>query len=295
MPELPEVDTIRAGLARWITDRTIRSVEVRHPRAVRRHPAGAEDLAARLAGLRVEAVSRRGKYLWLVLDGPTAHDECLIVHLGMSGQLLLQPQGAPDERHLHVRIRFEEPGPELRFVDQRTFGGMFLDRLVPPADAPHERVPALVAHIARDPLDPLFDDAAFVARLRRRASGLKRALLDQSLISGIGNIYADESLWRAGLHGERRADGLTRAQGRALLSAARDVLQEARAAGGTSFDTLYVDVDGDHGYFARELNVYGRADEPCRRCGTAVRRAAFMNRSSFFCPSCQRPPRTGRI
>jgi formamidopyrimidine-DNA glycosylase len=292
MPELPEVDTIRAGLSRWICDRTVASVEIRHPRAVRRHLAGAEDLASRLTGQRIEAVSRRGKYLWLVLAGA---DECLIVHLGMSGQLLVQPETAPDERHLHVRIRFDDEGPELRFVDQRTFGGLLLDRLVPAADAPTERVPSLVAHIARDPLDPVFDDAAFLVRLRRRGSGVKRALLDQSLISGIGTIYADESLWRAGLHGERRADGVTREQGRALLAAIREVLQEARAAGGTSFDALYVDVSGQRGYFARRLNVYGRADEPCARCGTPVRRAAFMNRSSFFCPACQRPPRAGRI
>lgn len=292
MPELPEVDTIRAGLQRRIAGRTVASVEVRHPRAVRRHLAGAEDLASRLAGQKIEAVSRRGKYLWFVLVGS---DECLIVHLGMSGQLLVQPATAADERHLHVRIRFADPGPELRFVDQRTFGGMLLDRLVPPADAPQERVPSLVAHIARDPLDPRFDDAAFLARLRRRGSGVKRALLDQSLVSGVGNIYADESLWRAELHGERRADGLTRAQGQTLLSAVRDVLSEARAAGGTSFDTLYVDVQGEHGYFARRLNVYGRADEPCYRCGTAVRRDAFMNRSSFFCPACQRPPRARAI
>jgi formamidopyrimidine-DNA glycosylase len=288
VPELPEVETVRDGLQRWVAGRTVASVDVTHARAVRRHLAGAQDLAARLVGARFETASRRGKYLWLPLE---ARDEGLIAHLGMSGQLLVQPADAPDEKHLHVRIGFADGGRELRFVDQRTFGGVLLDRLVPAADRPSERVPEQVAHIARDPLDPYFDDALFSARLRRRDSAVKRALLDQTLLSGVGNIYADESLWRARLHGERRGVTLTAAQVRELLAQVRAVLGEALQAGGTSFDALYVNVNGQSGYFDRSLAAYGRERQACPRCGTAIRRSAFMNRSSFFCPRCQRPPR----
>jgi formamidopyrimidine-DNA glycosylase len=293
VPELPEVETVRDGLARWVAGRTIAAVEVRHPRAVRRHVAGGEDFAARLAGARIVAASRRGKYLWLPLAyGDSSAEEALVAHLGMSGQLLVQPPGSPDERHLHVRVGFSDAGRELRFVDQRTFGGLLLDRLVPAADRPDEHVPSEVAHIARDPLDPHFDDELFVARLRRRDSAVKRALLDQTLISGVGNIYADESLWRARLHGERLGRSLTRAAAADLLAHVRDVLREALGAGGTSFDALYVNVNGESGYFERALAVYGREGHPCGRCGTPIRRASFMNRSSFFCPVCQRAPRT---
>jgi formamidopyrimidine-DNA glycosylase len=291
VPELPEVETVRDGLARWVVGRTIAAVEVGHPRAVRRHLAGGTDLAERLRGARIEAASRRGKYLWLPLSSGS---DALVAHLGMSGQLLVQPSDAADEKHLHVRISFTDGGRELRFVDQRTFGGLMLDHLVPTVDRPEQSVPAQVVHIARDPVDPYFDEALFIARLRRRESAVKRALLDQTLVSGVGNIYADESLWRARLHGERRAAGLTRAQATDLLGHVRDVLGEALRAGGTSFDALYVNVNGQSGYFDRRLNVYGREGEPCPRCGTAIRRTAFMNRSSFFCPLCQRVPRTRR-
>lgn len=295
MPELPEVETVRDGLARWVAGRTIDTVEVRHPRAVRRHAAGGADLAARLTGRTVHAASRRGKYLWLPLADPDGSvDEALIAHLGMSGQLLVQPPDAPDEKHLHVRIGFTDGGRELRFVDQRTFGGLALDQLVPAADRPAERLPAPIAHIARDPVDPHFDDEAFAARLRRRDTEVKRALLDQSLISGIGNIYADEALWRARLHGQRRTATLTRPLVTELLGQVRAVLGDALLAGGTSFDALYVNVNGESGYFDRSLAVYGREGEPCRRDGTPIRRIAFMNRSSFFCPTCQRPPRPRR-
>ncbi len=297
MPELPEVETVRDGLDRWVVGRTVGEIEVRHPRSVRRHVAGGADFADRLRGARIAAASRRGKYLWLPLSyggaRPAEAAEALVAHLGMSGQLLVQPQSAPDERHLHVRIRLigDAEGRELRFVDQRTFGGLLLDHLVPTSDRPQERVPSEVAHIARDPLDPHFDDVAFLVRLRRRDSAVKRALLDQTLVSGIGNIYADEALWRARLHGERLGRTLTRARAAQLLAQVRAVLGEALAAGGTSFDALYVNVNGRSGYFERSLAVYGREGRPCGRCGRPIRRAAFMNRSSFFCPSCQRPPR----
>ncbi|SCL21228.1 DNA-(apurinic or apyrimidinic site) lyase [Micromonospora rhizosphaerae] len=280
MPELPEVETVRQGLAQWVIGRRIASVEVRHPRAVRRHQPGGAHFADVLKDRTVTDVRRRGKYLWLPLDSGDA----LIGHLGMSGQLLLQPVGAADELHLRVRFRFADDGPELRFVDQRTFGGLSVSE-------GGAALPSEIAHIARDPLDPEFSDAGFVAALRRRRTEVKRALLDQTLISGVGNIYADEALWRAKLHGGRPTDALTGPAALRLLGHVRDVLREAINEGGTSFDALYVNVNGESGYFDRSLNVYGREGEPCGRCGTPIRREPFMNRSSYSCPRCQPRPR----
>ncbi|WP_037607615.1 bifunctional DNA-formamidopyrimidine glycosylase/DNA-(apurinic or apyrimidinic site) lyase [Streptacidiphilus rugosus] len=286
MPELPEVEVVRRGLERWVSGRKVASVEVLHPRAVRRHVAGPEDFAAQLRGRELGAAQRRGKYLWLSLPGTGSS---LLGHLGMSGQLLVQPEGAPDEKHLRVRLRFADAtGTELRFVDQRTFGGLAVED-ADPSDP--DAAPMSLAHIARDPLDARFEDTAFLAALRRRGSGVKRALLDQSLISGVGNIYADEALWRSKLHYDRPADTLTRPAAELLLGSARAVMNEALAQGGTSFDSLYVNVNGESGYFSRSLDAYGREGQPCNRCGTPMRRAAWMNRSSYFCPKCQRLPR----
>lgn len=281
MPELPEVETVRQGLAKWVAGRTIDAVEVHHPRAIRRHLPGDEHFIAMLRGRTVRDVSRRGKYLWLALDSGDA----IIGHLGMSGQLLMQPAGAEDEKHLRIRFTFTDGGPQLRFVDQRTFGGLSVSE--DGAELPDE-----ISHIARDPIDPLFDDEAFVARLRGRHTEIKRAILDQTLISGVGNIYADEALWRAQLHGARMTDQMTKPSVRRLLGHIRDVLGEAIVAGGTSFDELYVNVNGESGYFDRSLNAYGREGLPCRRCGTPMRREQFMNRSSFSCPRCQPRPRS---
>jgi formamidopyrimidine-DNA glycosylase len=282
VPELPEVEVVRQGLERGVVGRRIATVEVRHPRAIRRHTGGPQDFVALLEGRRVEAALRRGKYLWLPLDS----GDVLTAHLGMSGQLLVVPPDKPEEKHLRVRITFDDGGRELRFVDQRTFGGLFVVAGDPASDAP----PPL-RHIARDPLDPEFDDAAFAKALRRKATGIKRALLDQSLISGVGNIYADEALWRAKLHYDRPTSGLTNADVARLLHALREVMNEALRAGGTSFDALYVSTDGVSGLFERELKVYGREGLPCERCGTPIRRDKFMNRSSYYCPRCQRAPR----
>jgi len=292
VPELPEVETVREGMEHWVAGRTVASVEVYHPRAVRRHVAGAADFQAVLVGAQVVSVRRRGKYLWLPLsfdDAPPS--TCLLGHLGMSGQLLVSPSDVPENTHLRAKIRFADSGPELRFVDQRTFGGLTIDPLVPARDVEADTVPALIAHIARDPLDPRFDDFAFNRALRRRDSAVKRALLDQSLISGVGNIYADEALWRARLHGLRLCRALSRTKVAELLEHVRAVLAEALVEGGTSFDALYVRVNGESGYFSRSLAVYGREGEPCPRCGTAIRRQPFMNRSSYSCPKCQRTPR----
>jgi formamidopyrimidine-DNA glycosylase len=280
VPELPEVETVRQGLAKWVAGRTITTVEVHHPRAIRRHLPGDAHFIAMLTGRTILDAARRGKYLWLPLDSGDA----IIGHLGMSGQLLMQPADAADEKHLRVRFTFTDGGPQLRFVDQRTFGGLSVSE--GGAELPDE-----IAHIARDPMDPLFDDELFVARLRGKHTEVKRALLDQTLISGVGNIYADEALWRSQLHGARPTDQLTRPAARRLLAHVRDVLGEAIVAGGTSFDELYVNVNGESGYFDRSLNAYGREGEPCHRCGTPIRREQFMNRSSFSCPRCQPRPR----
>jgi len=291
VPELPEVEVVRRGLAKWVTGRTVDHVAVAHPRAVRRHIAGPVDFAARLTGQRMGPARRRGKYLWLTLDGDEDNDSAqegdhaLVAHLGMSGQLLLRPTRAPDEVHLRVTLSFSDGGPQLRFVDQRTFGGLAVEPLT------SSRVPQALAHIARDPLDPLFDDHAFASALRRRRTGLKRALLDQTLISGVGNIYADESLWRARQHYARATSAMTTRATADLLGHVRAVMTEALAQGGTSFDSLYVNVNGESGYFERSLDAYGQQGRPCPRCGTPIRREAFMNRSSFLCPRCQPRPR----
>ncbi|MFL6159667.1 MAG: bifunctional DNA-formamidopyrimidine glycosylase/DNA-(apurinic or apyrimidinic site) lyase, partial [Marmoricola sp.] len=232
MPELPEVEVVRRGLEAHVLRTVVDAVEVLHTRPVRRHEAGPADFAAALTGRTFTAARRRGKYLWLPLDSGDA----LLGHLGMSGQMLVQPVGAPDERHL--RVRFVLGRTELRFVDQRMFGGLSLS--VGGAELPDE-----LAHIARDPLDPEFDDADFVRRVRRSASGIKRILLNQTVISGVGNIYADEALWLARVHGDRRGDRLRVRDVENVLDGARTVMTAALRQGGTSFDALYVNVNGE--------------------------------------------------
>jgi formamidopyrimidine-DNA glycosylase len=286
VPELPEVEVVRRGLESHVVGHRLTEVRVLHARPVRRHLAGADDFTALTAGRLVVGAKRRGKYLWLPLDSGDA----ILAHLGMSGQLLVQPSDAPDERHLRVRFRLSDAGGtsrELRFVDQRMFGGLS----VSPEGAD---LPAEIAHIARDPLDPLFDEDAFVARVRRRSSGVKRILLDQTVVSGVGNIYADEALWRSRLHGERLGTRLRAIDVRRLLEDVREVMGAALLEGGTSFDALYVNVNGQSGYFDRSLHAYGQEDRPCDRCGTPIVRTSFMNRSSYWCPRCQPRPRVRR-
>lgn len=287
MPELPEVEVVRRGLEAHILGATIESVQVLHPRAVRRHEPGPRDLALQLTGQHITAAERRGKYMWLVLE---PGDIALVVHLGMSGQMLVQPPTVPQEKHLRIRAVLDN-GAELRFVDQRTFGGW---ALAPLLDVDGERLPLPVAHIARDPMDPRFDPSAVVKVLRGKHTEIKRALLDQTVVSGIGNIYADEALWRAKIHGNRLTDSLSGPKLKSVLEAAREVMGEALDQGGTSFDALYVNVNGESGYFERSLNVYGQENLPCKRCGAPIRREKFMNRSSYSCPKCQPRPRAGR-
>ncbi len=282
MPELPEVETVRQGLERHVTGRAIATVQVLHPRAVRRHLAGPQEFSAALAGRGFGSARRRGKYLWLSVG-----EDALLAHLGMSGQLLIGEPGRPVDPHVRVWFTFADGGPDLRFTDQRTFGHM---TFVPDG----AELPGPIAHIAPDPFEPAFDAAVLAARLRRRRTGIKRALLDQSLVSGIGNIYADEALWRARLHWARPTETLNGPQIARLLAAVREVLGEALAAGGTSFDSLYVNVNGGSGYFERSLAVYGREGLPCPTCGAPVRREKFMNRSAYSCPRCQPRPRRAR-
>ena len=347
MPELPEVEVVRRGLDRWIAGRTITGVSVRDPRSIRRHALGAEDFAGNLVGATVLDVVRRGKFLWMPLsDAATgsrdAHTSAsaasvrpstnssaaepphtaLVAHLGMSGQLLVESPGQPDEKHLKVRLSFsarEDAPEELRFIDQRIFGGLFVTSLVPTADGlpggtgissdtsagvasgsgGWALIPAEAAHIGRDPLDPHFDIEALHQKMRSRKTGLKRALLDQGLVSGIGNIYADEALWAAKMHFARPTDTMRRPDTERIVHAAHDVMSRALDAGGTSFDSLYVNVNGASGYFSRSLNAYGREGQPCLRCAakglpTEIRRDTFMNRSSYSCPFCQPRPRNAR-
>ena len=286
MPELPEVEVVRRGIDRWATGRAIASVQVAYARSVRRSPGGEGGLVDALVGDAFRCASRRGKYLWLPLRATP--DRALVVHLGMSGQVLMQPAKVADEKHLRVRVAFTDGGRQMRFVDQRTFGGVYLDALRAATDNPAQSLPASIIHIARDPLDPEFDEDAVIQRIRAKDSEIKRVLLDQTVISGIGNIYADEALWRTGIAGTRPSRAVPKPRLVELIGHARGVMTEALAQGGTSFDSLYVNVNGESGYFDRSLDAYGREGEPCRRCGAPIKREAFMNRSSYRCPRCQR-------
>ncbi len=315
MPELPEVEVVRSGLEPAVTGAALMRVEVLDERSLRRHDGPAEDFVQRLTGAAFGVPERRGKFLWIPVVDPGSEtpagagagvgtgaaakagdgaglraESALVIHLGMSGQLLLREPAAVRDRLTRVvlEVRHPEHG-ELRidFVDQRIFGSMALDTLVPTSDHPGQRVPGRVAHIARDPLDPRFDDSAFFDALARKRTTIKRALLDQTLVSGIGNIYADESLWAAQVHYEQPTATLGRARASALLAQVRLVLGRALAEGGTSFDAQYVNVNGASGYFSHSLNAYGRQGEPCPRCGRPIVRENFMNRGSHFCAFCQ--------
>ena len=330
MPELPEVEVVRAGLAPVVAGAVVTGVAVLDDRSLKRHRGPSVDFVDRLVGGTLDSAVRRGKFLWFPFEPAERHDHplALVAHLGMSGQVLLRSSDHPGDRLMRIRLDVDSPSlgaVRLAFVDQRIFGSMALDETVPtpdgrpagyagshllgspeasaerearsgadrPASAPGApawalRVPQQVAHIARDPLDPAFDEAAVVTRLLARRTGVKRALLDQGLLSGVGNIYADESLWAARVHPEQPTEALSRARARLLLSEVRAVLLKALGEGGTSFDAQYVNVNGQSGYFSHSLAAYGQQGWPCPRCGTAIVREAFMNRSSHLCPRCQR-------
>ncbi len=317
MPELPEVEVVRSGLEPAVTGATVRRVEVLDERSLRRHDGPAEDFVERLTGATLTTPRRRGKFLWVPFVSPessaasapgspeTQHiaDEApeistgspekraLVVHLGMSGQVLLREPSAERDRLTRIVLDLDAPGHgpvRVDFVDQRIFGSMALDVLVPTRDHPDQLVPSQVSHIARDPVDPLFDDGLFLRRLAAKDTGTKRALLDQTLVSGIGNIYADEALWAARIHYDQPTRALSRPRAKTLLAEVRLVLGRALAEGGTSFDAQYVNVNGASGYFSHSLNAYGQHGRPCPRCGRPIVREDFMNRGSHFCPFCQR-------
>jgi formamidopyrimidine-DNA glycosylase len=329
VPELPEVEVVRAGLEPAVTGATVRAVTVFDERSLRRHDGPSEDFIDRLTGRTITGAVRRGKFLWMPLAAPSAAAppktqenrdetapqpapaatadespafsaaaEALVVHLGMSGQVLLRDAAHPDDSLLRIRLELDHDrlGPlRVDFVDQRIFGSMAIDDLVRTPDGrpggfggEAALVPSQVSHIARDPLDPAFSDAQFFAALAKRKTGIKRALLDQNLISGVGNIYADESLWAARIHYDQPTATLSRARARTLLAEVRHVLGRALAEGGTSFDAQYVNVNGASGYFSHSLNAYGRQGEECPRCGRPIVRESFMNRGSHLCAFCQR-------
>ena len=271
MPELPEVETVRRGLSQHVIGKKLKAITAFHPRAT-----SSKSIAPleSLVGAKIKGVERRGKFLWFVLDRP----EVLVAHLGMSGQFLIQPKGHRDEKHL--RVRFDLGRNELRFIDQRTFGWLRVDQLI-------DGVPSCASHIAKDPFDSTFNIAESVAKFKSKKTQIKKALLDQEVISGVGNIYADESLWRSKIHPEARTEKLPPSKIETLISNATQVMAQALEQGGTSFDDLYINVNGESGYFERSLAVYGREGEACPRCGSQIRRIAFSNRSSHFCPKCQ--------
>lgn len=272
MPELPEVESVRRGLVGYLPGHTFERVEVLHPRSNRGQLA---PLAGLLVGRTVADVARRGKFMWLEFEGEDRsdpHRDVLHVHLGMSGQMRV---GEVSSKHVRVRATLSE-GLELSFIDQRTFGYWLY--------GPWSKI----AHIAPDPLEPDFDVVATARRLRRKKSAAKVALMDQTVVSGIGNIYADEAFWAAGIRPTRRASSLLQREAVALLGAASDVMGRALAVGGTSFDALYVNVNGESGYFDRSLHAYGRDGEPCDRCGTPLTKIVLGGRGTHYCPKCQK-------
>ena len=292
MPELPEVETVRAGLEGGIKGATIESVVIHDVRSIKRHQGNSADFIANLQGATIQSVVRRGKFLWM----PISEELCLIGHLGMSGQMLLRDPGAPEDKLNRVTMTFDR-AVEFRFVDQRIFGSLAVDTLVPTVDggaggfgSELAKIASQAAHIARDPLDPAFDESKVLAAFKKKQSGIKRVLLDQQVLSGIGNIYADEALWRARIHYDAPASSISSAKAKELLAHVREILADAVAAGGTSFDEQYKNVNGEAGYFEVSLNAYGMTGRPCPRCGTPIKRENWMNRGSHFCPKCQKRP-----
>ena len=275
MPELPEVETVRRGLAHFLTGYTFRSSEDLHPRVLK--PASIAPLST-VVGARIKGVNRRGKFLWFVLD----RDQALVAHLGMSGQFLVARKDKPEPGHVRARFALKKglKSHELIFSDQRTFGWLSIEDLV-------GGVPTSALHIAVDPFDPAFDRDAVIAKMKSRKAAIKSVILNQEIMSGVGNIYADESLWRAKIHPEIPASDLSLKKFGSLVDAATQVMAEAVEVGGTSFDAMYINVNGESGFFETSLAAYGQEGEPCRRCGRQIRRIAFGNRSSHFCPKCQ--------
>jgi formamidopyrimidine-DNA glycosylase len=306
MPELPEVETVRAGLAPALTNAIVTSVDVHDVRSLKRHPGGVQDFIQTMVGSKVLGVVRRGKFLWLPLEVPAESRQLAMVgHLGMSGQMLLRNPADPEDKLTRVVIHLttaKGKQVEFRFIDQRIFGSLAIDELQVTADSKpggfsagvgkgkawQNLIPIQAAHISRDPLDADFDESAVLAKFQKKNSGIKRVLLDQQTLSGIGNIYADEALWRAKLHYDQPAASIKPAKVKELLEHVRQILAKAVEEGGTSFDEQYKNVNGESGYFAVSLNAYGMTGLPCARCGRQIKRDSWMNRGSHFCPNCQK-------
>jgi len=305
MPELPEVETVRAGLQDTVTGAKVTRVEILDSRSLRRHPANVGDFVETLTGRTIQAAVRRGKFLWLPLNQKKDEPQlALIGHLGMSGQILLRTPGFEEDPLTRIVIHLKAQDGlkyQMRFVDQRIFGSLAIDVMEDTADgfaggfhgegtagSWQNKIPNQVSHISRDPLDPSFSEEAVLKLFKKKQSGIKRVLLDQGVLSGIGNIYADESLWLAKLHYDQPANSLSRAKAKELLSHVRQVLAKAVVAGGTSFDEQYKNINGESGYFSISLNAYGLTGLPCKRCGKAIQRDNWMNRGSHFCPKCQK-------
>jgi len=278
MPELPEVEVIRRDLDREIGGKKVKSVEVHGARSVRRHRQRKEFVAA-LEGRKVGSVSRRGKYLLCRLDG----GQVLVVHLGMSGRLVRTKSAKePLERHTHVVITFTQGG-QLRFVDPRTFGEMFVTEL----DGLEDRVEEL-AHLGLDPLETAMSWDAFGRLVASRRMKLKNALMDQTFLAGIGNIYSDEILFAAGLRWDRMSDSLTQEEVRRLYRSLSEILQDAvKHRGSTLADEAYVDLFGNPGGYQEHHQVYAREGEACRRCRRPIVRRKVSGRSTYFCETCQ--------
>ena len=320
------MEVVRRGLAPRTLGRTITEVELFDARIIRRQHGGADRLRAALRGTTLTAVARRGKFLWWRLADADGADtgEALMGHLGMSGQLRIATPAAPPVesgppaepaspvasegpapdplRHRRLSLHLDD-GTRVDLIDQRLFGGLWTSPLVEAADgalaghgSPDHLLPADAAHVARDLLDPAADLPAIARALRARRTGVKSLLLNQQLVSGIGNIYADEALWAARTRFDTPGTALSQRRALSILRAAQEVMERALAVGGTSFDALYVNVDGRSGYFARSLSAYGREGEACSRCGRLLKREIYQGRSSHFCPGCQRSagPRAAR-
>ncbi|HVW34766.1 MAG TPA: bifunctional DNA-formamidopyrimidine glycosylase/DNA-(apurinic or apyrimidinic site) lyase [Acidimicrobiia bacterium] len=278
MPELPEVEVVRRGLAREVAGREVTAVTVTGARTVRRQPAG--ELAGRLTGARLGEAGRIGKFLLVPLDDGT---DVLVIHLRMSGQLLLTAPDQPLARHTHAVLALSD-GRQLRFVDPRTFGELF----VAPATGAGPGRPAALGHLGPDPLSPGWSAAVLGRGLAGRTARLKALLMDQRFVAGIGNIYSDEALFEAGLRFDRPAGSLSAGQVGRLHRAVRTTLAEAvRHRGSSLRDAQYVDLFGRPGGYQNRHRVYGREGEPCPRCGGPVRRLSLGGRSTFFCETCQ--------
>lgn len=273
---MPEVETVRRGLSHLVRGFRIESVNEFHPR-VRRSTSLAP--LSSLSGARIMDIHRRGKFLWFTLD----RQEVIVAHLGMSGQFLIGSNNRPAPRHVRAEFALSKPfiKRSLFFNDQRTFGWLSIEHLV-------DGIPTSAQHIARDPFDPYFDISVPTRVFKRKNIKIKSALLNQEILSGVGNIYADEALWRARVHPESLTSSLSPKKLTNVIECAIEVMREATEQGGTSFDDMYVHVNGESGFFDQSLAAYGQTDEACPRCGTPIKRILVGQRASHFCPRCQK-------